>query len=248
MMKTIISFIILFLAMNAFAQDDGYYIEEKMFTGVDLGGNGDSLLVKMWVSGDKFRREQGDSLDITIGRLDKGLFWIISPEEKNYSVIDLETMRQIARFTLLMMGAQIGDDGEISIPDDLYVRTGEHKTVGAWNAEKVGLNEKYSGAGMMDGFAMWVSSDCGAPPELYADMMRNVFGDPNGELKKIFKLWEELNGYPVMIETSIMGMTNTTVTSKIEKFDPPEEYFQLPQGLTEVVNPMKEAFDRMQED
>ena len=247
-MKKFVLIILLFTALNAFSQGGGYYIEEQMIMTSAQGGDGDSLKVKMWIQGDKFRREQGDSLDVTIGRLDKGLFWIIDPAAQTYSVMDLEIMRQMAQFTMMMMGAQLNEDGEISIPDDLYVRTGEKMIIGGWNAEKVGLNKKYSGTGMMDGFAMWISPDCGAPPELYADMMRNVFGDPNGDLKKIFKLWEDLNGYPVMIETSIMGVTNTTVTTRIEQAAPPDEYFQLPQGLTEVVNPMKEAFDRMKEE
>jgi len=227
------------------AQTKGYYIEETVITAMEEG-QADSSPVKIWIAGDKFRRVQGDSLDITIGRLDKGLFWNISPQEKTYSVIDLETMRQLGRFTMAMMGAQIDKNGNLIIPDDLYLRTGEKKKIGAWNAEKVALNKKYRG--MMENFALWISSECGAPPELYSDLMRHIFGDPNSDAQKLFKLWKQLNGYPVTIEMSMMGMKQTTITQEISSTDIPDKLFELPAGLTEVENPMKDAFQRMHEE
>jgi len=233
------------LLSAASAQTPGYYIEESVITALPDAA-ADTSAVKMWIAGDKFRRMQGDSLDITIGRLDKGLFWNITPAEKTYSVIDMETMRGLGQFTMVMMGAQADKSGKIIIPDDLYLRTGEKKKISGWNAEKVALNKKYTG--MMENFALWISSDCGAPPELYSNLMRQIFGDPSGEAQKLFKLWKQLNGYPVMVEMSMMGMKQTTITKKISPADIPASMFELPSGLKEVDNPMKDAFQRMHEE
>ncbi len=246
-MKYLIFLITLAFLLNipAAAQTTGFYIEESVITALPESP-ADTSAVKMWLAGDKFRRVQGDSVDITIGRLDKGLFWNITPQEKTYSVIDMETMRQLGQFTMMMMGAQADKSGKLIIPDDLYIRTGEKKQISGWNAEKVALNKKYSG--MMESFALWISSDCGAPPELYSDLMRKIFGDPTGEAQKLFKLWKQLNGYPVMVEMSMMGMKQTTITKKITPAEIPDKIFELPAGLKEVDNPMKDAFQRMHEE
>ncbi len=233
-------------AGNALTQQAGYYIEETVIN-TSSGEASDSNRVKMWICGDRFRRVQEDSSEITIGRIDKGIFWVISPKEKTYSVLDLETIRQMAKITLAMMGAQIDDEGNLTIPGNLYIKTGRKDTVGLWVAEEVSLNPKYSNMGFMESFSMWVSQDCGVPPEIYANMMRSLLGDPQGGAKKLFKLWKDLDGYPVKIEMQMMGMKQTTITHKIEEREIPDEKFQLPQGLTEVVHPLKEAFERMME-
>ena len=239
----IIIFFILLSGMAHSADPQGFYIEE-LNIGIDPAGNSDTMSVITWFQGDKIRRDEGYS-SITIGRLDKGVFWMISEEEGTYSVIDLETMQQIATLTMAMMGAQLDEKGEIRINDDLYVRTGEKAKINGWTAEKVEMNPKY--AGMVQEFILWISSDCGAPPELYSDVMRSIFGEPEGEVQKLFKLWNELNGYPVKTEMTIMGVKRITLTQTIDKIDVPASMFELPDGLTEVENPMKQALNRMKE-
>ena len=240
----IIVVIIISLSGSAYGGDtQGFYIEE-LNIGSDLEGNADTMSTITWFQGDKIRREEGVS-SVTIGRLDKGIFWMISEEEGTYSVIDLETMQQIATLTMAMMGAQLDEKGEIRINDDLYVRTGEKTKINGWTAEKVEMNPKY--AGLVQEFILWISSDCGAPPELYSNIMRSVFGEPEGEVQKLFKLWKELNGYPVKTEMTMMGVKRITLTKTIKKIDIPASMFELPEGLTEVENPMKQALERMKE-
>jgi len=234
------------ISLPAFAQTEGWLLEEQMIGSLQQGGE-DTAVVKMWVSGNKFRREPLDSSEITLGRLDKGYFYMISPREKTYSKLDLVTMRELSAFTMAMMGAQVDDEGNVTVPADLYIRSGQKKKIRSWNAEKVTLNPKYAGKSMLENFSLWIASDTGIPPELYTDMMKMVLGNPSGETEKIFKLWKDFNGYPVMIEMSIMGMKQTTITTKIEKIAPDPSLFELPAGYKEVPNPMKEMFEHLQE-
>lgn len=234
------------IASSAFCQTEGWLIEEITIGSIQQGG-ADTTMTKMWISGKKFRREPNDSSEITIGRLDKGFFYMLAPRDKTYSKLDVDTMREFSGFTLALMGAQIDDEGNVSVPSDLYVRTGQKKKIRNWNAEKISLNPKYAGKSMMEDFSLWVASDTGIPPELYSDMMKLVLGEPAGDTQKMFKLWKDFNGYPVMMEISIMGMKQTTITSKIEKSTPNQAIFELPAGYKEVPNPMKEMFEHMQE-
>ncbi len=112
------------------------------------------------------------------------------------------------------------------------------------NAEKIELNAKYANTSFIGSFAMWITKDIDAPLTLYSDMMRNVFGDPNGSAGEILKMWSELGGYPVLIEYQAMGAVTSTLTTKIEKAEIPDEYFTLPAGLTEVSNPF---FDQLKD-
>ena len=229
--------------LSAFAQEEGYYLEELVITQSAGGGAPDTIHNRMWVADNKFRRIQGDESQITIGRLDKGLFWMINLNDNTYSEIDLETIRQLAQMTMVMMGAQMDDDGKLFVPNDLYIQTGEVKMAGDWRAHEITLNPKYAGTGLVDEFTMWISDDVDIPDELYVDITRSLLGDPNGEAKKLLKLLTALEGYPVLIESNIMGFKNTIRTTKIEKTTVSRDYFNLPSGLTEVANPLIDMFE-----
>lgn len=228
----------------AFANESGYLIEEMVITSSPFTNQTDTTQNRIWVSEEKFRRVQGGIDEITIGRIDKGLFWIVNQKDSTYSEIDLESMRKLGIMTVAMMGPPIGDDGNLKVPKDLYIRTGEKKKIGEWNAEKIELNAKYANTSFIGSFAMWITKDIDAPLTLYSDMMRNVFGDPNGSAGEILKMWSELGGYPVLIEYQAMGAVTSTLTTKIEKAEIPDEYFTLPAGLTEVSNPF---FDQLKD-
>lgn len=237
---------IAFFITICIAADSGYYIEEQAITDSPFTGKIDTTYNQIWVSGDKFRRNQGGLDEITIGRLDKGLFWIINLKDSTYSEVDLTSMRQLAVMSIYMMGAQMDKDGELSVPDDLYVRTGEKRKVGSWQAERISLNTQYANTGFIEEFSMWITKDLDAPANLYANMMRNIFGDPTGPAKKLLKMWSDFEGYPVLIEIKTMGIDNKIMTIKVEKTEVPSDHFRLPKGLTEIANPFLEQLKNMQ--
>ena len=239
----IVIILILLCACAILGQETGFYTEELLITRASAAGQADTTVIKMWIMDKKFRRIQGDESQVTIGRLDKGLFWIIDLNDSTYSEIDLEIMRRLGQMTMLMMGVPMNDEGEIYVPQDLYVRTGEKKTIEGWKAEEVILNSKYAGTGFADGFTMWISQDVQIPTKLYADNLRNLFGDPNGEAKKLIDMFAGFKGYPVRIESKVMGMENIIITTRIEEFNPPGDYFKLPSGLTEVANPLLDMME-----
>jgi len=228
------------------AVEGDYYIEQMSIMVSSFQGNTDTTFNKIWVSGDKVYQEQGGVENISIGRLDKGLFWIIDLDQKTYSEIDLATMRKLGIMGLAMMGAQMDKDGNLTVPDDLYKKTQEEKKINGWNASKIELNPKYAANSLVQKFEMWVSKDIDVPMGFYSEMMKNVFGDPNGEVKKLLKIWSEMDGYPVKIVMETMGVSTITLTTKVEKKDAPEGIFNLPSGLTEVSNPMFDQMNNMQ--
>jgi hypothetical protein len=170
---------------------------------------------------------------------------MISLRDSTYSEMNLTMVQQIALLTLAMMGAQMNEKGEIMVPDDLYLHTGNKKKVGAWNTEEIALNPKYAGQGFMESFSLWVTKDLNLPAKLFADNMNRILGEPKGPAEKLLKLWSTLEGYPVMMETNMMGFTTTTITTKIEKISLSDDLFQLPPGLKQVPNPFMEGFERM---
>ncbi len=114
----------------AFANESGYLIEEMVITSSPFTNQTDTTQNRIWVSEEKFHRVQGGIDEITIGRIDKGLFWTVNQKDSTYSEIDLESMRKLGIMTVAMMGPPIGDDGNLKVPKDLYIRTGEKKKIG----------------------------------------------------------------------------------------------------------------------
>ena len=126
-----VPFIILLSIQLASAQDS-FYLEEISVHILASKGEIDTVNNRMWVSGDKFRREMIETGDILIGRLDKGVFWQIDTADSSYTEIDAETMRSFALMGLYMMGLQSDDNGNIKVPKDLYTKTGRTKKINGW--------------------------------------------------------------------------------------------------------------------
>ena len=223
---------------------DSFYLEEIFTIEQSDANKVDTAFIKTWVSGDKFRREQGEPAEIMIGRLDKEVIWQVNPVDSSYTEIDLETMRSLALFGLYMMGLQIDEDGNIIVPDDLYEKTGKSKKIGEWDAEEVSLNSKYAKEGLMSNVSLWISQDIRLPADLYAGLMRRLLGNPTGEVEKLFELWTKLDGYPVLVETSTMGITNRNLLYKIEQREIPDSLFELPAGFIEEESAFPSILDR----
>ena len=232
-------------AICAQTLEGDFYIEEISVSISPYEGKADTILNKTWFTKDKFRREQGTEGRVTIGCLDKGLFWIIDLTDSTYSELNLAVIRQMSILSVGMMGPQIDANGQLKVPDDLYIKTGEKTKIGQWNTEKVVLNENYTKSGLIQNFAMWISPDTEIPSGLYSGLMKNILGDPNGELKKLLDLWGGLRGYPIRVEIQAMGYTTITTTTKIERRKAPEGIFDLPEGMTEVTSPFMEQLKSM---
>jgi hypothetical protein len=240
-MKTILSIIALislFPASFTSAAEVGYFLEERAIVS-SPGSPADTFYNQIWLGNNKFRRMQGENDEITIGRLDQGLFWMVNSKEKSYFEADLKTLQQFGQFALVMIGAQMKDDGSLYIPDDLYIKTGEKQTIASWEAEKVVLNSKYSGKGILNNCTMWISQETTIPQGLFSKQMLTIVGGETACVKGLLKVWKKLGGYPVSIETEMMGITTILTTTKIEKVSLSEDFFTLPEGLKKIANPME---------
>jgi hypothetical protein len=245
-MKSIISVIVvIYILLSAgtnLAAEVGYFIEERAIIS-SQGSPADTFYNQVWLGNNKFRRMMGENDEITIGRLDKGLFWMVNSKEKTYFEADLKTLQQFGQFALVMMGAQMKEDGNLYIPDDLYRKTGEKKKIGDWEAEKVTLNAKYLGKGILNSFTMWISQATIIPEGLFSKQMLVLLGGESDCLKNLLKVWKKLGGYPVSIETDMMGIETILTTTKIEKVSLSDDFFTLPAGLKKISNPMESGFN-----
>ncbi len=212
----------------------GHYIERVEIIISVYSGEQDSAYSRIWVAENKLRNETGG--EVIIARLDKEIVWLVNPSDKTYSEVKLSEMRQLYSMLLMMMGVQMDEEGKISVPDDLYRKTGRMMKVGEWNTEEIALSDKYAGDGFVQRFALWVSAEVDAPKDLYSDMMLMFFGDAGGEEKKLIKFWQEMGGFPVLTEIESAVMNSITRVVKVEKAEPPPELFEIPQGYKHIAS------------
>ena len=194
--------------------------------------------VTTWLSKDKMRRDEGDTMTLVRYDLNK-IYWVNHPK-KTYSEIDLPLDME----TVLPPEAkQMLDQMEVS---SSITDTGETKTINNWQCKKYLFEISVSMMGMSMPIKMdfWTSKDLGIDEEMYkkfyADTlsMNPMFQDMVDELKKI-------EGYPVRTEfsMSMMGAEQKywEEVVSVEKMSAPAGTYDLPEGYTKTeFNPFEQ--------
>jgi hypothetical protein len=171
---------------------------------------------------------------IKITRLDKELFWDISPKEKEYTELTFAELRkQMTEMT--KDGAKAHPSDSIQAKTDIQVeRTGKKQTIAGYNAEQVivivTITGKDAETGKTSEFKvnmdMWLSKDVPGLAE-YKDFHKRLaeklglFG-PNEAFTKAFaslganqeQIWEkmkDIDGFPLMTSMDAMPLSDSLV-------------------------------------
>lgn len=197
---------------------------------------GKDSVVKIWVGGDKMRRDEGDLT--MIFRPDRNKLFLIHHPDKSYNAVDLPI-----DFKKLMPKGQeaIADQMIKGMELDVQVKpTQETKKINNWNARKVQVAIK-SAMGMTIDTTLWVSKDV----EVYRSL--NKLAASMAALQPGAAQWaeklEQIDGYPVLQESNVNALGAKFKTSEelvsVETKDAPAGAYDPPAGYSaKPFNPM----------
>jgi len=174
---------------------------------------------KIWIAGDKLRRDEGDSSYIL--RLDRGKLYIVNHADKTYSEL-----------------AVPGDLQKIASPPAEQLRvqvtaTKETKKIGNWNTRKYKVDLS-NPAGLHLDTTIWASQEV-ADYRAYNQLAASLAALQPGAAEWSRKL-EQIEGFPVVQEADVtMGGSHFKTREElvaVEKRDAPAEAYEIPSGYT----------------
>lgn len=188
--------------------------------------------VRVWVSGDKLRRDEGETSAIL--RLDRKKLYIVRHPEKTYSELNLPV-----DFVLLLpkrteeAGTLWAKQMKLSVQ---LKPTNESRTVGSWNARKVTMDIS-NATGMKIASTLWVSRDVEGWAALNRLAATMAALQPGSE--SWVQALEKMEGYPVLREDRVdamgarFGTREELVSVETREaapgaFDPPAGYTATP--------------------
>jgi len=195
--------------------------------------------VRIWVSGDRIRRDEGDTSMIL--RLDRNKLFLVHHPQKTYNEMTLPV-----DFVRLMPKGkeELGQTWARQMRLTVKVTPGgETKKIGGWNARRVQM-EIVSAMGMKIGTTLWVSKDVAA----YAAL--NKLTAALAALQPGAADWSQklsqLDGFPVLKEDDVDALGAHFKTREelisVETKEAPAGIYDPPAGYkAEPFDPLEEA-------
>ncbi len=185
--------------------------------------------VKIWVSGDKLRRD--DDEQSMILRLDTGRLYLVNHESKTYSEIPVPIdLRKMMPKGSEAMADQIADGMKLTV--QVTPKT-ETRKVNQWTAKRYDVAIQ-SAMGMKISSTLWVSK------EIDSYLPMNKLSATLASLQPGSAAWaselEKIDGYPVLQESSIdalgakFGTREELLAAEVK--DAPAGTFEPPAGYT----------------
>lgn len=188
--------------------------------------------IRVWVSGDKLRRDEGETSAIL--RLDRNKLYIVRHPEKTYSELNLP----VDFVRLLPKGTEeAGTLWAKQMRLNVQLKpTSESRTVGSWNARKVTMDIS-NATGMKIASTLWVSRDVEGWAALNRLAATMAALQPGSE--SWVQALEKMEGYPVLREDRVdamgarFGTREELVSVETREaapgtFDPPAGYTATP--------------------
>lgn len=185
--------------------------------------------VKIWVSGDKLRRDDGEQTMIL--RFDRSRLYMVNHETKSYSEIPLPIdIRKMMPKGSEAMADQIANGMKLTVQ---VTPKSETKKVNQWNAKRYDVTIQ-SAMGMKISSTMWVSK------EIDGYLPLNRLSATLASLQPGSAAWvkelEKIDGYPVLQESSIDALGAKFGTREellaVEEKPAPDGTFEPPAGYT----------------
>jgi uncharacterized protein DUF4412 len=175
--------------------------------------------VKIWIAGDKLRRDEGDSSYIL--RLDRNKLYVVNHADKTYSEVPLPIdLQKIAAPAAVQMRVQV-------------TSTNETKRIGGWNARKYKVDIS-NPAGLHLDTTIWASKDI-ATYQAYNRMAASLAALQPGSGEWARKL-EQIEGFPVVQEADVTMGTSRFRTREelvaVEEREAPSSAYEIPAGYT----------------
>lgn len=175
--------------------------------------------VKIWIGGDKLRRDEGDVSYIL--RLDRGKLYIVSHGEKVYSELTVPgDLKKIASPVASQLKVQV-------------TATAETKKIGGWTARKYKVDLS-NPEGLHLDTTIWASKDI-ASHESYSRLAASLAALQPGAGEWARKL-EQIEGFPVLQEANVdMGGSRFKTREElvtVETKDAPDGAYEIPAGYT----------------
>lgn len=222
---------------------EGYYTEEEIRTFQPLGSPDKVVIRRSWYAGDCMRKDE-QWQGITIARFDKGRIYILDQTTKTYLEVSTDFLRENASEALLSFGVREGKRGELSFPDDLYIRTEATKEIAHWSCYQVTTNPRYRSP-ESPYVVIWYSTDVNFPVQVFGDQLKQLFGN-SPEVDGLFDRLTRFEGYPVRTEVHTPESVTMTTLFKIERrtgIDP--ALFEIPEGYNGVELPTQVPGSRL---
>ncbi|MBI1947209.1 MAG: hypothetical protein HYS27_16055 [Deltaproteobacteria bacterium] len=202
-----------------------------------------------WQDGRRFKRESPLRGEVVIIDLDKKAVFGVNESRKTYWKLSTERYQRLALMSLVVMGVQLGLDGNPIVPDPMFTATGNKALIDErWHAVEMKIT-----AALPPGVStsIWVSPDVTLPLAQLVSQMRVSLADPKGAAyETLYRQWSALPGYPVQNVTTVQtpnGLVTTSetlLTFREMKIEP--STFEVPKGFALVTDPLTELEQRMQ--
>jgi hypothetical protein len=196
--------------------------------------------VKTWQDGRKYKRNNPMRDETVIINLDKGEVVGINDKAKTYWRLPAERYRQIALFSLIVMGVQPRADGGLDVPDNLFLKTGATAKIEGRDAYEVRVQGKLPPQVQT---SIWLSEQVPVGTDRMVEELRFALGDPQGPgYDKLFSQWKALKGYPVQNVTEVQTPSGKVTTSETllkyldQKVAASE--FDVPKGYALTIDPL----------
>ena len=175
--------------------------------------------VKIWIDGDKLRRDEGESSYVL--RLDRGKLYVISHPDKTYSELAVPgDLRKIASPAALQLKVQV-------------TATKETKQVGNWAARKYKLDVS-NPSGLHLDTTVWASKDV-ASYQVYNRLAASLAALQPGA-SDLSRQLETIDGFPVLQEADVrMGDSRFKTREElvsVETQEAPAGAYEIPAGYT----------------
>jgi Domain of unknown function (DUF4412) len=210
--------LLLLLASPSFA--DTLLTIKSRVEGLNMPGQSPESTARVWLAGDKLRRDDGDTS--TILRLDRNKLYILDHAGKTYSElplpVDLQKLAGLPKDALPKSDVQV-------------TSTNETRKVKNWNARKVKVAVT-SAAGLKLDTTMWVSRDVPSYAAFNKMLASMAALQPAGT--ELSRKLEQIEGFPVLQETQaeINGSRFTAREElvSVETKDAPAGAYEPPAG------------------
>lgn len=207
----------------------------------DIDSPGQPTSLEMWVATEMIRMDVGDQASVIMSG---GDMTMVMHQQRQYMVFTEEMMERMAGMMGGMMQGQQEPDVDMSTPPT-FTRTGNTKTVGAWNAYEV-LVEHPDQDGEVH---MWFSEDIDVDVLAFATQVAEAMQSFNNPMMQRMNQGQGINlgmlgamreglvdlelpdGFPVQIISQDDGQTTTMTLTAVDQgpqdpanFQPPADY------------------------
>jgi len=219
-----------YLSADAVSGEYGMLLEEETHSPSVFGFGGGEGMTRIYITDTKLRRDDGNKSQSTIVRSDMKIIWMLDHEDSTYTEMTPDMVQGLGIMGMMVFGVRYDSlTGVPIVPDPLFIQTGEEKKIGRWLCRGWKLVETESGDdAVRASVTLWISGESGLSSSLYGSILRRMMGDAGEQYDPFFMQIDRLRGYPVYMETRLLGRTVTQKLVRFEKIFIPDSLFVPP--------------------